>query len=120
MASTNDCVGLVDDVEEKGEVIDELSEQFEALRVQKELLFDLEAQIVQKSVDMADMNDVELVDDDASQEIRKTVIDGSEVDKLSSASIDEPDNISVNGAVDQSQLDENALEISKETGGGWN
>ena len=35
MTSTKDCVGLVNDVEEIGEIIDELIEQFEGLRVQK-------------------------------------------------------------------------------------
>ena len=94
-----------------------MNEQLVGLRVQKELFFDLEVKIMQKSVDMADMKNVEFVDGDASQEIRKTVTDGSEVDKLSSASIEEPDDVSVNGAVDQSQPDENALETSEETGG---
>ena len=35
VTSTNDCVGLVDDVEEKGERIDELNEQLGGLWVQK-------------------------------------------------------------------------------------
>ena len=48
VASTNDCVGLVDDVEEKGEIIDELNEQLEGLLVQKDLFFGLVVQIVKK------------------------------------------------------------------------
>ena len=61
VTSKNDCIGLIDDVEEKGEITDVLNEQLDGLWVQKQLFFDLEAQIVQKSVHLADMKNVELV-----------------------------------------------------------
>ena len=103
MSSTNDCVELVNDWEEKEGVVEELNEHFEGLRVQKELFFDLEVQIAQKSFDMADMKDLELVDSDTSQEMRKTVANGSMGDKLTSASIEDLDNVSINGVVNQLQ-----------------
>ena len=86
--------------------------------MQKKLFFDLEVQIAQKSFDMADMKGLELVDGDTSQEMCKTVANGSEGDKLTSASIDERDDVSINGVVDQLQFDENSLETIKEIGGG--
>ena len=86
--------------------------------MQKELFFDLEVQIAQKSFDMADVKSLELFDGDTSQEMRKTVANGSEGDKLTSASIEELDGISVNGVVDQSQLDENSSETSEKLGRG--
>ena len=101
VASTSDCVGLVDDGEEKEEVDNELNEQLESLRVQKELFFDLGVEIVKKTFDMADVKSLELFDGDTSQEMRKTVANGSEGDKLTSTSIEELDDVSVNGVVDQ-------------------
>ena len=87
MVSTNDCVGLVDDVEDKGEIVDELNEQLEGLQVQKELFYDLEVQIVKKSVDLLDTKNAESVDGDSSQELRMQVTDGAGGDKLTSASV---------------------------------
>ena len=83
----SDCVGLVDDGEEKEEVVEELNEHLEGLRAKKELFFDLDVKIMQKSFDMADMKGLELVDGDTLQEMRKTVANGSECDKLTSTSI---------------------------------
>ena len=37
VTSTNDCIGLVDDMEEKEKVVEELNEHFEGLRAKKEL-----------------------------------------------------------------------------------
>ena len=50
----------------------------------KELFFDLEVKIMQKSFGMADMKDLELFDGDTSQEMRKTVANGFEGDKIPS------------------------------------
>ena len=73
---------------------------------------------MQKSFDMADKKGLELVNGDTSHKMCKMVANGSENDKLISVSIEEPDDISDNGAVDQSQFDENPSETSKEIGGG--
>ena len=39
VTSTNDCIGLIDDVEEKGEIVDELNEHLEGLRAKKRNCF---------------------------------------------------------------------------------
>ena len=101
-----------------GEVIDELNEHLEGLRVQKELFFDLEVKIMQKSLDMTDIKSLEFVDGDTSQEIRKTIANGSEGDKLTSVPIDESEDISINGVVDLSQFDESSSKTSKKIGEG--
>ena len=71
---------------------------------------------MQKSVDLTEIKNVEPVDSDALQEIRKQVTDGSAGDKLASASVEELYDVSANGAVDQSQLEEILSKTSEKTG----
>ena len=55
---------------------------------------------MKKSVDLSATKNIESVDGNASQEIYKRVTNGAGGGKLTSASVKEPYEISVNGAVD--------------------
>ena len=66
---------------------------------------------------MPDTKNIEPVDGDALHEIRKQVTDGAGGGKLTYASVEEPEDVSVNAAVDHSQLEEISSKTSEETGG---
>ena len=101
VATTEGCINLVDDGDDEGEeIIEELRDHLERLQEKKERFTDLEMEIDKRLFDVTDTKCIELADGDTSQEIRKTVTSGSECDELTSAPIEEPEDVSAYGVVD--------------------
>ena len=65
-----------------------------------------------------DIKNVEPADGDTLQEERRTTINGSEGDELTSAPIEESDDVPVNDVADMPQFDEGSCGISEKIGAG--
>ena len=112
-------MNLLDDGEDEGgEIVESLKDNLEGLQYKKERLTWLEEEIEKKLAITVDAKNIEPFDGDASQEIRKKMLDGAEAGGTSSASTELLDGKFMQKLVDHSELFEDAPVISEAEGGG--
>ena len=70
-------------------------------------------EIEKKLLDVTDTKSIELADGDTSQEVRRTITNGSEGDELTSAPIEKSDDVPVKEVVDMCNLMKVHMELVK-------